>query len=97
VSKLPLRAAYEFARMHDLDSDVRRIKSRFGTNKMRLGSYTSSITRGWIITLFQSRGIFDDFCLKHWPYYQTKSGKKEAQRYLRLIIEAAFGTAKSAR
>jgi len=95
VSKLPLRAAYEFGRAHDLDSDVERIRPKFGTNKVRLGSYTSSITRGWIIVLFQSRGIFDDFCRKHWPYYQTKSGQTEAQRYLKLVIEAAFGTAKS--
>jgi hypothetical protein len=90
MGKLPLKAAYAFAKIHGLEAATEKIKKTFGTNKIKVGSSTSSITRGWIIILFQSKGVFDEFWQKHWQFYQTRPGKTESRRCLRLVLKSSF-------
>lgn len=79
---LPLVPAYEFGRIHGLEEEIRGIK----TTSLRWKSKTSSVRRGYIIVLFQSRGIFDEFVRKHWSYYKTKEGQSKYRGYLRLVL-----------
>jgi hypothetical protein len=47
-------------------------------------SYTSSLRRGYIVDLFERRGIFDEFKAKHWAIGNTPAGEGKRLRYLRL-------------
>ena len=44
----------------------------------------SSVRRGFMIKLFQSKGIFDEFKSKHWVYFDTREGQANARSYIRL-------------
>lgn len=49
-------------------------------------SYTSSLRRGYIVALFEERGIFDAFKKEHWPFGNTPTGETYRRRYLRIKV-----------
>ena len=55
---LSLKAAYSFGVSHGLESDVNEIRNMVIEWD---SSYTSSLRRGYIVSLFENRGIFEDF------------------------------------
>jgi hypothetical protein len=79
---LPLEAAYAFGKTHGLEGQVEGIRLK----KLRWKSRTSSVRRGYIIVLFQSKGVFDEFVQGHWPFYRTKKGQSKFRDYLRLVL-----------
>ena len=79
---LPLEAAYAFGKTHGLEEQVERIRLK----KLRWKTRTSSVRRGYIIVLFQSKGVFDEFAQEHWAYYRTEKGKSKFRDYLRLVL-----------
>src|SRR5208337_1742980 len=84
---LSLVAAYAFGAEKGLQKEVDEIRN-MGIDM----GHSSSVRRGYIIQLFQSKGIFDEFCQKHWSNYQTNEGKrlgrwyqKKAEEYQRYL------------
>jgi len=78
---LPLKTAYAFGSEHDLQAEVDEIRG------MEIGwnlSYTSSVRRGYVVELFEKRGLLEEFKAKHWAYGNTPGGVKERDRYLRI-------------
>ena len=47
-------------------------------------SYNTSLRKGYLVDLFEKRGIFDEFKAKHWLLGNTTAGEKERQRLLRI-------------
>jgi len=47
-------------------------------------SYTSSLRRGYIVDLFESRGLFEEFKNAHWAHGKTPAGESKRRRYLRI-------------
>jgi hypothetical protein len=43
----------------------------------------SSLRRGYIVRLFESKGIFDEFCKKYWPNHDTRQGQTKTKWYLK--------------
>jgi len=78
---LPLTAAYEFAVEHRLKDEVEKIRNMEIEWDL---SYTSSLRRGYIVDLFQQKGIFEQFVQGHWPNGATKDGQTLVRRYLRI-------------
>ena len=77
---LPLEAAYPFGVEHGLGKEVETIKD------MEIEwdrSVTSSLRRGYILRLFQTKGVFEEFWKKHWVHYQTREGQRLARWYLK--------------
>ena len=77
---LPLEAAYPFGVEHGLGKEIEEIKN------MEIEwdrSITSSLRRGYILRLFQTKGVFEEFWQKHWPNYQTREGRRLARWYLK--------------
>src|SRR5713226_4281866 len=65
---LPLKTAYAFGSEHSLQAEVDEIKD------MEIGwnlSYTSTVRRGYIVDLFEKRGLLEEFKAKHWAYGNT--------------------------
>jgi hypothetical protein len=82
--RLSLQSAYPFAVEHGLGTEVEKIRS------MEIEwdrSYTSTVRRGYIVKLLQSRGLFDEFRKKYWPFSLTINGETEVRRYLRIAEE----------
>lgn len=73
---LSLVAAYAFGAEKGLPKEVDEIRNM----GIDIG-HSSSVRRGYIIQLFQSKGVFDEFCQKHWSNYQTNEGKRLARWY----------------
>ncbi len=81
---LPLRAAYEFGAGHQLEKEVKEIRDMpiEATRKS-----PSSLRRGFIVALFESRGLFDEFKKAHWPFGSTSAGEAKRRWYLRIKAE----------
>jgi hypothetical protein len=47
-------------------------------------SYSSTLRRGYIVDLFQKRGLLDQFNRAKWPFGNTAAGQRKMQRYLRI-------------
>ena len=71
---LSLKAAYAFGGEHGLESDVNDIRDMVIEWDL---SYTSSLRRGYIVALFEKRGIFDAFKKDHWLFGNTPRGEKK--------------------
>jgi hypothetical protein len=78
---LPLRAAYAFGVAKGLDKEIAAIKDMVIEWDL---TYDSSLRKGYIVDLFQTHGILDDFKAKHWNFGGTPQGERKLQRYLRL-------------
>ena len=49
-------------------------------------SRTSAVRAGYMILLFQSKGLFEKFQKEYWPNYKTEGGKKEYRNYYKLVL-----------
>jgi len=78
---LSLRAAYDFGSVHDLEQEVQEIRDMVIEWDL---SYTSSLRRGYIVTLFESKGVFEDFKSAHWSFGNTPGGERKRSWYLRI-------------
>jgi len=77
---LSLIAAYRFGINHGLQKEIEEIKNmEIEWDK----SITSSLRRGYIIRLFKSKGVFEDFQRQYWLNYQTRQGQTLARWYLK--------------
>jgi len=78
---LSLKAAYSFGVGKGFESDVSEIRNMV----IEWDSpYTSSLRRGYIISLFESRGVFEDFKTTCWAFGNTPAGAAKRRRYLRI-------------
>jgi hypothetical protein len=78
--QLSLKAAYRFGIEHGLEKEVSEIRD------MEIEwdrSITSSLRRGYIVRLFRSKGIFDEFQQKYWPLFSTRQGQTKSKWYLK--------------
>jgi hypothetical protein len=78
---LPLNSAYAFGVEQGLEKEIAEI--RYMEIEWDL-SYTSTVRRGFIAQLFESKGILSLFIEKHWPIGSTVSGERQRQFYLRI-------------
>jgi len=78
---LSMKAAYEFGAAHGLEREVREIRDMVIEWDL---SYTSSLRRGYIVVLFESKGLFDEFKRQHWSFGNTSAGERKRNWYLRL-------------
>lgn len=78
---LPLREAYKFAEQHGLVSEVTAIKD-MDIEWER--SYDTSVRRGRIIELFESRNLLSQFIDQIWQFGNTASGESLKRRYIRI-------------
>jgi hypothetical protein len=79
---LPIEEAYEFGRSKGLESEINSISQM----KPIWDRYPSNNTlrRGYIVHLFQEKGIWQDFKQLHWPFGNTEEGEdRRTQRYLK--------------
>ena len=78
---LPLREAYQFGSEHGLEEEVSAIRDMEIEWDL---SYTSSLRRGFIVELFESRGVLDNFKKDCWPNGDTPDGERRIRRYLKI-------------
>jgi hypothetical protein len=78
---LSLRSAYEFGDTHGLEQEVRGIRGMVIEWDL---SYDSSLRCGYIIVLFESKGLFEEFKREHWSFGNTPAGERKRSWYLRL-------------
>ncbi len=78
---LSLKAAYSFGVSHGLEADVNEIRNMVIEWD---SSYTSSLRRGYIVSLFENHGIFEDFKAAHWAFGNSPTGETRRRRYLRI-------------
>src|SRR5438874_12181110 len=78
---LSLKIAYVFGTEHGLKREVEEIRNmEIEWDK----SYTSSLRRGYVVDLFEQRGLLDEFKARHWPFGNTADGERKRLRYLRI-------------
>jgi hypothetical protein len=78
---MSLKAAYEFGSASGLEREVQEIRDMVIEWDL---SYTSSLRRGLIVSLFEGKGVFQQFKDGHWPFGNTPAGERKRDRYLRL-------------
>ena len=78
---LSLKAAYSFGADRGLEREMNEIRDLVIEWD---SSYTSSLRRGYIVELFEKRGIFNEFKSDHWPFGNTSTGETQRRRYLRI-------------
>src|SRR5688572_13995744 len=89
---LSLKAAYEFGAANGLQREVNEIRDMVVEWD---SSYTSSLRRGYIIELFEERGVLEQFKTAHWVFGNTPAGEAQRRRFLR--IKADYETFLSGR
>jgi hypothetical protein len=80
----PLLEAYKFAVLRGLSAEVADVK---GMEIEWDRSYTSSVRKGRIIELFESRGVWAEFLKDVWPFGTTSRGETLKRRYIRIAGE----------
>jgi len=78
---LPLRAAYTFGEEKGLQQQISEIRDMVIEWD---SSYTSSLRRGYIVELFEKKGIFDEFKARYWSFGNSPAGEKKYRFYLRV-------------
>ena len=78
---MSLKAAYAFGAANDLEREVNEIRDMVIEWD---SSYTSSLRRGYVVELFEKRGIFEEFKTKYWAFGNTPTGATQRRRYLRI-------------
>lgn len=76
---LPIREAYKFAEVHGLESEMHAIKSIDPDIPWARG-----LRKGYIVDLFEKRGLFEQFKKEHWPYENSPAGEAKQRFYLGL-------------
>src|SRR3989304_5752660 len=76
-----IRDAYAFAATHGLENEASGIRDMVIEWD---SSYTTSLRKGYLVELFEKRGIFEEFKAKHWPIGSTSAGEQERRRGLRI-------------
>jgi hypothetical protein len=84
TATLSLMAAYAFGTEHGLQREVDEIRNMVIEWDR---SYTSSLRRGYIIDLFEKRGVYGEFKERHWTNGNTPAGETKRRRYLRIKQE----------
>lgn len=77
---LSLKAAYAFGAEHGLEREVNDIRDMV----VEWDSHTSSLRRGYVVELFEKRGVFEDFKTRHWALGNTQTGETQRRQYLRI-------------
>lgn len=80
----PLREAYPFAFEHQLETEASKIKS---TRITWQRGTKSGVRRGFMIRLFQERGILEKFIEMSWQFGSTAAGKKMISWYTKISQE----------
>ena len=78
---LSVETAYAFGAEHGLQAEIDKIRH------MEIewdSSYTTSVRRGYIVDLFEKRGLFEEFKSRHWAYGNTPGGETRRRRFLRI-------------
>lgn len=78
---LSLKAAYAFGAAHGLEREVTEIREMVIEWDY---SYTSSLRRGYIVSLFEKHNLFDGFKKEYWSFGDTPAGERKRLRYLRI-------------
>ncbi|MBI4282589.1 MAG: DUF91 domain-containing protein [Chloroflexi bacterium] len=78
---LPLREAYQFGFQHGLEKEVSVIRDMEIEWDL---SYTSSVRRGYIVGLFNEKGVLEGFKEACWPNGSTPVGERDIRKYLRI-------------
>src|SRR5687767_6221771 len=81
TSTLSLRAAYAFGAAKNLEREIAAIRDMVIEWDL---SYGSSLRRGYIVELFESHGILEEFKQKHWSVGNTPTGEGKIRRYRRI-------------
>lgn len=76
---LPIREAYRFAEVHGLESEMHAIKDIDPDTPWARG-----LRKGYIVDLFEKRGLFEQFKKEHWPYGNSPAGEAKQRFYLGL-------------
>ncbi len=77
----PLKLAYPFGADKGMGAEVDKIKN------MEIEwdrTYTTSVKRGYLIELFEKRGVLDEFKASYWPFGKTPKGEALQRRFLRI-------------
>lgn len=88
---LPLLEAYSFGNQNDLGQEIQDIRNL--EIAASLWKFPQGIRRGYIVDLFQQRGIFEQFQHQHWHVGNPVERERLLQRYRRLKQEFDDGTA----
>jgi hypothetical protein len=78
---LSLKAAYAFGAANGLDREINDIRNMIIEWDV---SYTSSLRRGYVVALFETHGLFEQFKEQHWTFGNTPGGSAKRRRYLRI-------------
>lgn len=81
-TKLPNNAAYSFAKLHGLGETAAAIRNTEIRDWDR--PYKTSVRRGFIIELFQSKGLLETFITQAWPEGKTPEGQENIAFCLKL-------------
>lgn len=73
-----IKDAYAFGAERGLEKEINAIREMI----IEWDSYTSSLRKGYLVELFEKRGIFDDFRADYWPIGKTPWGERERRRVL---------------
>lgn len=79
--RFSIKPAYAFGEAHGLEKELSGIRDMVIEWD---SSYTTSLRKGYLVELFEKRGIFDEFKAKCWPLGNTPAGERERQRVLRI-------------
>jgi hypothetical protein len=78
---LSLKAAYKFGALHGLEAEITEIREMDIEWEL---SYSSSLRRGFVVTLLESKGLFEQFKKEHWPFGNTPAGERKRRWYVSL-------------
>src|SRR5437660_1894092 len=78
--RFSIKPAYAFGEAQGLEKEVADIRDM----DIEWDSYNTSLRKGYLVDLFEKRGIFAAFKEKHWTIGNTPAGEKERQRVLRI-------------
>jgi len=81
TSTLSLRAAYAFGSAKGLEREIAAIRDMVIEWDR---PYSSSLRRGYVVELFESHGIVEEFKQKHWSVGNTHAGEGKLRRYRRI-------------
>jgi hypothetical protein len=81
TKSLSLKAAYAFGAANGLDKEMVAIRDM--VIEWDAG-YTSSLRKGYVVELFESRGLMEKFKDEHWAVGKTPFGESKRKRYLRI-------------